>query len=283
MTEVQVFDDRNCSLGEGPLWHPGRGQFFWFDINAHRLLTRTDTGPAYWQFDGYVSAAGWVDNDRLMIATASALVLFDLETGAQEPICALEADSPGTRCNDGRADPYGGFWIGTMSTTKQQNAGAIYRYYRGELRQLYAPWSIPNAICFTPDGGHAYLTDTPTGKVWRQRLDGEGWPQGDPDLFRDLPADSYRPDGAVVDSAGDIWIAHYGHGKVVRFAPDGRDLETVPLPAAQSTCPAFGGPDLDQLYVTTASQGMEDPGDADGRTYVAQVDARGQAEHRVIL
>nr|WP_272490828.1 SMP-30/gluconolactonase/LRE family protein [Mesobacterium pallidum] len=280
---MRVFDDRNCSLGEGPLWHPARGQFFWFDINAHRLLTRTEDGPQHWQFDDYVSAAGWVDPGRLMVATASALVLFDLGTGAQEKICDLEADSPATRCNDGRADPYGGFWIGTMGIDKQPDAGAIYRYYRGELRQLYAPWSIPNAICFTPDGGHAYLADTPRNRVWRQRLDAQGWPSGEPELFLDLPLDSYRPDGAVVDSAGDIWIAQYRHGKVVRFSPNGPERQVIPVPAARTTCPAFGGPELTTLYITTANQEMDAPGEADGRTYALEVDARGQAEHRVIL
>ena len=283
VTKMQVFDDTQCSLGEGPLWHPERQEFFWFDINAYRLFSRTDAGQKLWQFDEYVSAAGWIDADNLMVASESALIQLNIETGAKEVICLVEADNPVTRSNDGRADPYGGFWIGTMGKNKEREVGAIYRYYRGEVRQLYAPWSIPNAMCFAPDGGHAYLADTPKGKIWRQALDSKGWPKGAPDLFLDLPADTYRPDGAVVDADGNLWCAHYGHGKVTVHAPDGRELQSLAVPAKRSTCPAFGGNDLRTLYVTTACQEMTEPTENDGRTYCADVDATGQQEHRVIL
>lgn len=280
---VSVFDDTHCSLGEGPLWHPLRGEFFWFDINAHRLYARNDAGRRHWQFDEYVSAAGWVDHDTLLIASETALLRFNIETGAHEPICLLEADNPVTRSNDGRADPFGGFWIGTMGKNKEREAGAIYRYSRGELRQLYAPISIPNAMCFAPDGGHAYFADTPTGKIWRQALDGDGWPKGDAELFLDLPAEKYRPDGAVIDAAGNMWCAHYGHAKVTVFAPDGTEGETLSFPAQRTTCPAFGGNMFQTLFVTTANQDMSDPTEHDGRTYVTEVSAKGQREHQVIL
>ena len=280
---VEIFDDTQCSLGEGPLWHPQRQQVFWFDINVHRLYSRTDAGRQVWQFDAPVSAAGWVDRDRLLIAGDTALFLFDLETGGRDNVCDLEADNAATRSNDGRADPYGGFWIGTMSKTAERDAGAIYRYYKGELRQLYAPWTIPNAMCFTPDGGHAYLTDTPQRKILRQTLDKNGWPIGEPEVFLNLPADRYCPDGAVVDAEGNLWCAHYGHAKVTVFAPDGREIDAIILPAKQTTCPAFTGADLRTLVVTSATQGMEEPSEHDGRTYSLQVTATGQEEHRVIL
>ena len=109
---MAVFDDRRCELGEGPLWHPGRNQLFWFDILGKRLLTRTDGGARDWQFPDLVSAAGWVDDRSLLIASESALFRFDLDSGARSDLCALEADRPDTRSNDGRADPQGGFWIG---------------------------------------------------------------------------------------------------------------------------------------------------------------------------
>lgn len=280
---VEIFDDTQCSLGEGPLWHPQREQFFWFDINTHRLYSRTDAGLQIWQFDAPVSAAGWVDQDRLLIADDAALFLFNLETGGRDHICDLEADNPATRSNDGRADPYGGFWIGTMGKQAERDAGAIYRYYKGELRQLYAPWTIPNAMCFAPDGGHAYLTDTLGGKIWRQRLDQSGWPKGEREVFLDLPGDRYCPDGAVADAEGNLWCAHYGHAKVTVFAPDGRETDVITFPAKQTTCPAFSGPELQTLIVTSATQGMDEPAENDGRTFSLQIAATGQEEHRVIL
>lgn len=283
MTQVSLYDATQCGLGEGPMWHPARRQIFWFDIAAHRLHSQQGGKTLTWQFDEYVSAAGWVDDTRVVIASETALSVFDLTTGAREILCPVEADNPQTRSNDCRADPQGGFWFGTMGKQMQPKAGAIWRYYKGALRQLYPGITVANAICFAPSGDIAYFSDTPTGKVWRQRLDGEGWPQGHPEVFVDLPADRYCPDGAVVDAAGDIWIAHYGHGKVVRFSPGGKDLQSIAVPGKSTTCPAFGGPDLTTLYVTTARQKLTDPAEADGQTFTLVPGATGQAEHRVIL
>ncbi len=283
MTRPEIFDDTRCSLGEGPLWHPRKAQFFWFDINAHRLYTRSGAGQQMWQFAEYVSAAGWIDQERMLVASETALIDFNIQTGTGDKICDLEADNPVTRSNDGRADPFGGFWIGTMGKNKEREAGAIYRYYRGELRQLYAPWSIPNAMCFAPDGSFAYLTDTPTGRIWRQMLDREGWPKGDPEVFLDLPSDRYRPDGAVVDANGNMWCAHYGHAKVTVFSPEGAEMQRLDFPAMRTTCPAFGGADLRTLYITTACQEMDAPTEHDGRTYCLRVETQGQSEYQVIL
>ncbi|MDQ2088901.1 SMP-30/gluconolactonase/LRE family protein [Marimonas arenosa] len=280
---MQVFDSTPCDLGEGPLWHPRRNQLFWFDINAHRLHTRSDEGIRMWQFAEFVSAAGWVSDTELLVASETALLRFDIETGAHSCLCPLEADNATTRSNDGRADPQGGFWISTMGKEKEKEAGAIYRLYKGELKQLFPAITIPNAICFAPDGTCAYFADTPRGKIWRQPLDTHGWPDGAPQLLLDLPAGSHRPDGAVVDAGGDLWIAHYGHGKVTRHAPDGTEKATFALPASRTTCPAFGGTDLTTLYVTTARQQMVAPTEADGCTYALETDTFGQPEHRVIL
>ena len=94
---VQIIDERVCHLGEGPLWHPERGQLFWFDINAKQLLTREASGPLMWQFDEHVSAAGWLDHDTLLIASETALFRFDIATGTSEHVIDLEADNPVTR------------------------------------------------------------------------------------------------------------------------------------------------------------------------------------------
>lgn len=286
MTDVTLFDDTNCQLGEGPLWHPERQEFFWFDINAMRLYAKPTAGGErrMWQFDEHVSAAGWVDRNTLLVATETALVKFDIESGTHEPVVAMEADNSVTRSNDGRADPYGGFWIGTMGKNAEADAGAIYRYYRGELRQLYAPWTIPNSMCFSPDGKYAYLADTPKGTVWRQALsDSDGWPEGAPEVFLQMDAAEYRPDGAVVDAEGNLWIAHYGHYKVTQHAPDGTENRTIPFPARSTTCPAFTGADLSTLLMTSATQKLDPPTTDDGRTYAVKVDAKGQEEHQVIL
>ena len=282
-----VFDDRRCELGEGPLWHPGREQLFWFDILGNRLLTRTAEGPQEWRFAERVSAAGWVDDHRLMIASETALFRFDLLTGARFDVCLLEAERAETRSNDGRADPQGGFWIGTMGKKAEPGAGAIYRWYRGELRRLYAQVSIPNAMSFTPDGRTAHFADSATRKVMRVALDAEGWPAGEAQVYLDLGPDEGEPDGAVVDMAGNLWLAEWGMARVCCYAPDGSLLHVVETGARQTSCPSFGGRDLATLYMTSAQQGLSEAQRAaeprGGMTFAVPVPAQGQPEHRVIL
>lgn len=284
---MTVYDDRPCELGEGPLWHPDRRQLFWFDIVGNRLLSREGKEPREWQFAENVSAAGWVDRETLLIASETALFAFDLMTGQRTDVAALDAENPKTRSNDGRADPQGGFWIGTMDKTGDERIGAIWRYYRGEMRQLYAPITIPNAICFTPDGGHAHFTDTRTGIVHRVALDAKGWPSGDPEAYLDLSGGAGSPDGAVVDADGLMWLAEWGAARVSAYGPDGRFLRAVEFPAPQTSCPAFGGDDLTTLFCTSALQRMSDASRAKfpqaGMTFEVEGVSTGQREHRAIL
>ena len=284
---VTVFDDRPCTLGEGPLWHPERQQFFWCDILENRLLSRRDGQPLGWQFDENVSAAGWTGHDTLLIASETRLFNFNLETHADETVCLLEADNPNTRSNDGRADPQGGFWIGTMPKRGHQDPGAIYRYYRGELRRLYAPVLVPNAMCFTPDGTLAYYTDTRDARIMAQPLDTHGWPKGDAHVFADLRNDKLLPDGSVIDTEGNMWNAQYAAGRVAVYGPGGALKDTLPIPAKYTTCPAFGGRDLTTLYVTTARQDatpkLLEQHPENGMTFGIENAGQGQPEHRVIL
>ncbi|MDG3041586.1 SMP-30/gluconolactonase/LRE family protein [Roseicyclus marinus] len=284
---VAVHDDRPCILGEGPLWHPGRGQLFWFDIMGKRLMTRDTDGPRDWLFDRHVSAAGWVDDDTLLIATETDLCRFSLLTGQAAPFAALEADNSVTRSNDGRADPMGGFWIGTMGKRAEARAGSLYRYWRGELRCLRDGITIPNATCFAPDGRTAYFADTAAHVVWRIALDADGWPAGDWQVFLDHRDSGLNPDGAVVDADGHLIVAEWGASRVARYAPNGNLVEEISLPVPQPSCPAMGGQNLSTLYVTTARQGLSDAAMAaaplSGQTFAIATGWRGQAEHRVIL
>lgn len=284
---TRIFDDTPCTLGEGPLWHPEREHLFWFDIAGKRLYAREGGEVRLWQFAEHVSAAGWIDRTRLLIASETQLFSFDLGTGERERLAALEAEKPATRSNDGRADPQGGFWIGTMAKNGGPGEGAIYRYYRGELRRLFAPISISNAISFTPDGRQACFADTSAQKVWRVALDGSGWPKGEPELFLDLAPQGLNPDGAVFDAAGRFWLAQWGAARVACYDAEGTLVQSVPVPAPHSSCPAFGGPGLGTLFCTSARQGLGAEALAaapqSGMTFASEPGAVGQAEHRVIL
>lgn len=280
---TDIFDDRACELGEGPLWHPERQQLFWFDIHGHRLLSRGPEGPQEWGMVESASAAGWIDRDRLLIATETGLFRFDLETGSRDLLVEMEADQADTRSNDGRADPMGGFWIGTMGKEAQPRAGAIYRYFGGKLERLFPEITIPNAICFAPDGRRAFYADTPRQRIWTVPLDAQGWPDRPSEIFADLRSDGTFPDGAVVDSQGALWVAQWGAGRVVRYRSDGRADRVIDLPVRQVTSPCFGGETLDRMFVTSAWEGLTDRGAADGQTFTVDPGHTGLPSPRVLL
>ncbi len=284
----RVHDPTICALGEGPLWHPLREQLFWFDIIRYRLHTREGDRTKTWQFDEHVSAAGWVDEERFLIASETKLFLFNVETGQSEDVCPLEADNHATRSNDGRADPFGGFWIGTMGKAAEPGAGAIYRFYHGEARLLYPNITVPNAISFTPDGRFAYWTDSHRGQIMRQPLDpADGWPEGEPALWLDLSSEGIIPDGAVVDAEGNLWNAQWRSWRVACYSPEGAFLRAVPFNASQTSCPAFGGDNLTTLYCTSARDSVESrderPSAQHGMTFAADNVAQGLPERQVKL
>lgn len=280
---MKIFDPRACILGEGVLWHPQRSQLFWFDIIGKKLMSRTQDGQeTEASFEHYVSAAGWIDASTLLIASSVDLRLYNIETGTHSHLHDLEHDNPMTRSNDGRADPYGGFWIGTMGVNLESGAGAIYRYYRGQLKKLFDGISIPNSICFSTDGKFAYFTDTPTRKIMRQSLDTSGWPIGEAELFIDLNKEGLNPDGSVIDQDDCLWNAQWGASQVSRYSPEGQLIERISCPALQPSCPAFGGAEMNSLFVTTAAEGLQ-PDAKQGRVYTKIVDVVGQPEHQIKL
>lgn len=286
--KTEVFDHTICQLGEGPLWHPERKQLFWCDIPGQRLLTNAGGETNIWEFDEVVTCPTWVDTDMLLLATETSFQLFNIKTGESEFVAPLESELPGNRSNDGRADPFGGFWIGTMGNAAEHKAGAIYRYYRGEVRLLFPKVTIPNAICFSPDGLYAYFTDTKIGDIMRQPLElTSGWPKGAPEIFIAAGTTVGSPDGAIVDASGNLWNARWGGWGIDCFASNGDFLHKVEINAANTTCPAAGGHDLKTLFCTSANQGLNDaetPENPDhGKTFFGEGMITGQAEHKVIL
>lgn len=274
-----IFDPRRCALGEGPLWHPIRQQLFWFDIIGKRMLSQSQE----WQFDEHVSAAGWVNATTLLIASETQLFTFDVETEEQTFVTALETGDTVTRSNDGRADPWGGFWIGTMGKSAEPGAGAIYRYFKGELRRIRPNITISNAICFAPDRSTAFFCDTPSQQIMKLELDADGWPDSNPQVHIDLTGTDFNPDGAVVDSKGHLWNAQWGSHRVARYDEAGQFVDAIEFSASQISCPAFGGPHGKTLFVTSAADGMPANDTSAGLTFAVETDHRGQQEHQVIL
>lgn len=281
-----VFDDRICRLGEGPLWHPERHELFWVDIPAQAVLARGSGGARAHHFDEMVSALGWIDRDTLLLASETGLYSLAISDWSRTLLSPIEAENPLTRSNDGRADPWGGFWIGTMDKKAAERGGAIYRYSHGELRRIAGDITIPNGLCFDRTRGIGYFTDSAQRKTWRIALDEHGWPSAEPELFLDYSGSVTTIDGAIIDRDGHLWCAIFDGSAVLRISPAGELVERLETPTPRATCPGFGGTDYSDIYVTTAAIGLEPrAGDAvaHGSTLCFPGVARGAPEPRVRL
>jgi len=286
---VTVLSAERCHLGEGPTYDATTDTAWWLDILEGRLF---EAGIASGRVTVHAlgrmaSALARIDAERQLIVAEDGLYIRRVAGGGMALFTALEADNPVTRSNDARVHPSGTLWLGTMGRKAEPRAGAIYALHRGRLARLYPDITIPNAICFSPDGTIGYFADTGANTMYRVPLDpATGLPAGDPKPFiRHRGVGGI--DGAVVDADGLIWNARWGGGCVDIYDANGARQRSLRVPARQSSCPAFVGRDLSRLLVTSAWQGMDEgerSGDPEhGRTFVLDAAARGRAEVDVKL
>jgi sugar lactone lactonase YvrE len=287
---VSILSDIACHLGEGPTYDPQSGKLFWFDIRGRKLLEKAmpDGAVIVHDLPEMASALGVIDAGRQLLVTETGLYVRDVGTGALKLHTPLEADNPATRSNDSRVHPSGAFWIGTMGKAEEKGAGAIYRFFRGELRVLFPGITIPNSICFSPDGATAYYTDTAVNLLMRVGCDPRtGLPTGEPSVFYDQRKDKGGLDGSVVDADGVLWNARWGAASLDAYSPDGKRIRSIPMPARQSSCPAFVGAKADRIAVTSAWQGYDEAARTRdpqaGKTFLVELPVDGRHEPRVLL
>jgi sugar lactone lactonase len=285
-----VLSEQRCHLGEGPTYDPANNTAWWFDILGRTLFEADLTSGEITahQLPVMASMLAVVDDKSQLLATENGLYIRDVTDGRLTLHTPLESDNAATRSNDGRTHPCGALWIGTMGRNAEKAMGAIYRLHRGELTRLFAGVSIPNAICFSPDGATAYFTDTSAAILHRVAIDpSTAMPIADPATLYDHRGGDGGLDGAVVDAQGLIWNARWGGACVDVYTPEGGRIRSIRVPAKQSSCPAFVGANFDRLLVTSAWQGMDEHAKiADphhGKTFVLDVGASGRAEPRVKL
>ncbi|MEO4043211.1 SMP-30/gluconolactonase/LRE family protein [Hoeflea sp. CAU 1731] len=284
------FSETACEVGEGPTYDTATGTTYWFDIPGKTLLEMSEKGvETIHTLPFAASVLAVIDDESQLIATENGLFRRVVADGSLNLIKELEPDKPENRSNDGRVHPSGALWIGTMGWQSADNAGAIYHYCKGELKTLFGGITVPNAICFTPDGASGYFTDTPTKKVMRVALDpATGLPVAAPTVFLDETAsDRGFADGAVVDTDGNFWCARWDGACVQGFDPSGVCFETIELPTDRVTCPAFTGRDHSRMIVTSAYIGLDDDQmraqpDA-GETFLLEARFRGKADPRVLI
>lgn len=282
---VSVFSEEICHLGEGPAYDRSTGTLFWFDIVERSMLRKAwPDGPTLVEaLPQMASATAFTADGKQVLLTERGLHIRDRVGGGLIMLQPIEADNPATRSNDARVHPSGAFWIGTMGKKAETGLGAIYWYRAGELRRLFPDISIPNSICFSPGGDIAYFADTAVNRLWRVACDPlTGLPTGEPALLLDQGGEDGGIDGSVCDGDGLIWNARWGAGALDCYAPDGRRLRRIAIPAARTTCPAFVGPDADRIAVTSAWQGLDADGRAAdpqaGRTFAVDIAVNGRHE-----
>lgn len=244
-------------LGECPVWDPDREVLDWIDVYNHRVhqFDPSNGGDRYFDTGDVVSAIVLAGTDRLLLALSDKLALLHLENGKVEPLCRIEHPHPGTRLNDGKCDPQGRFWIGSMSETADQ--AALYRYdLDGSLHVMETGLTISNGLGWSPDGMTFYLTDSPKRRIYAYQFDGETGSIRDRRVLIELDDEGVEPDGLTIDRQGHVWAALWNGWCVVHFDPNGRELERLSMPVRYPTSVTFGGPDLTDLYVTSASVGL---------------------------
>lgn len=255
---VEVAVGPGAVLGEGPLWDADAGVLWWIDIPG-RGLHRLDTAdgadvvrPLPWMPGTIALRSG----GGLAVACPDGVVAWDWDGGEGERIATIEADLPDNRLNDGKPDPTGRLWVGSMRVDAQGREGALYSVDAdGTVRRHVTDVGISNGLGWSPDHTTMYWADTWTGGVDAFDVDLGAGTLSDRRRVIDIPSDHGYPDGLCVDADGNLWVALYDGGAVRCYAPDdGRTLEVVELPCRQVTCPTFGGPDGGDLYVTTGAQ-----------------------------
>ncbi|MGQ0676776.1 MAG: SMP-30/gluconolactonase/LRE family protein [Rhodospirillales bacterium] len=245
-------------LGEGAVWDERDRAVYWVDIKApavHRYTPGTGDKRS-WKVPEIIGCIARRRGGGFVAAFKSGFVFLDLETGAIERIDNPEPGFPGNRFNDGNCDPSGRFWAGSMDDDLKRPTGWLYRL-DAERRwtKTDGGYICTNGPAFTGDGRTMYHTDTLGRVVHAFDLDAHGLPTRKRPHIRFAEDDGF-PDGMTVDAEGRLWVAHWGGWRVTRFRNDGTAEFAIRLPVAQVTRPAFGGPGLTTLFVTSASIGL---------------------------
>ncbi len=260
MIDVELALDAHAELGEGPVWDNRRACLFWVDImrglvHAYDPATGIDRALDVGQ---PVGAAMPTVGDNLVLAVRDGFARLDLSTGAVRLVAPVEGDKPHQRMNDGNCDAAGRFWAGTMALDEQPGAGALYRLDPdGRVRTMLTGVTISNGLDWSGDGRVMFYADTGTGRVDCFDVDAATGEIGGRRPFVTVPPGSGAPDGLTIDADGGVWLALWGGGALHRYSPTGALETTVRLPVTHPTSCAFGGPDLRDLYVTTASIALD--------------------------
>ena len=242
------------ALGEGPLWHPGQRALYWVDIGAQSVHRWQPDGGAHevFVFTVPVIALARRVAGGFLVATPKSLSFWNPPEASLQQIAVAEPEKEGARFNDGAVDPEGRFWIGTMK--KGEATSSLYRLDANRTLDVMASGlTVSNGIGWSPDRRTMYLTDSLSQTIFAYDYDPASGSIDNRRIFVHTPDEPGVPDGLAVDSAGFVWSVRCRGWKIVRYDPQGNVAAEIRLPVECPTSCAFGGPDLDQLYVTSST------------------------------
>lgn len=251
--------DVGAQLGECPVWNPDDDRLYWVDIDGRALHAYDPESGEDEQHDLPArpgSFALTTTPGRLLVALEHQLAWYDWGTRALTPWVDVEKAGTGNRLNDGRCDPAGRFWVGSMyeDVSARLFSGMLHRVdAAAHVMTSRRGLGVSNGLAFAPDGSRMYHADTLRDTVWAYDYDPATGEASNERVFLDFTSLPGRPDGACVDADGYYWVACVFGWAVLRAAPDGSVDRIVELPVEKPTMPAFGGPGLDVLYVTSIS------------------------------
>jgi D-xylono/L-arabinono-1,4-lactonase len=258
--EPRVVANVDCITGEGPMWHPEEKVVYWVDIPSGKLLKYDPVTEEHeLMFEG-VPIGGFTiqeDGQLLFFMAQGMIALWDPRKGTNQDLQVIIEEIPAeldNRFNDVIADPAGRVFCGTMPTPDR--AAHLYRLDTdGSLTLLLDDVGLSNGMGFTPDRTGFYYTDTRKHTITLFEYDEATGAIANPRLFVRVPqdADEGHPDGMTVDAAGNIWSARWDGHCLVKYSPEGRELERIKFPVPKVSSVTFGGEDYTDMYVTTAS------------------------------
>ncbi|MBE0696844.1 MAG: SMP-30/gluconolactonase/LRE family protein [Anaerolineaceae bacterium] len=254
MSEVEHLVGSQCQLGEGPLWHPVEQVLYWLDITQGRLH-RFDPSSGEHQVTilGVVTGSmGVRAQGGFIMATQNGFAFWDPQMAKMNFLGDPDADEADVRFNDGKTDPQGRFWAGKMSTTP---TNSLFRLDADcSIQRMESGIFISNGLGWSPDNRIFYYTDSGTKEIYAYDFDPSSGSIANRRVFARIPdaPGEGTPDGLAVDREGCIWSARWGGWKIVRYTPDGRIEREIPMPVEFPTSCAFGGPELNELFITSA-------------------------------
>ena len=257
MPVVNCVADVKAALGETPVWSAGENRLYWIDCIAGAIHSydpaAAEDAVVPVAIDGYLGSVALRAEGGLLVLAGKALWALDAGSSELRRLTGVEEDATDNLVNDGKCDPAGCFWFGTMHAAEREATGALYRFDGTEIVKFDQGFICANGLGWSPDSRTFYLVDLMPGNVLTYDYDpARGTVANRRTLFT-IPAAEGMPDGLCVDSEGGIWVAHWDGWRVSRWSPDGRRLLTIEVPVQRPTCPVFGGPALGTLYLTSSA------------------------------